>query len=232
MANETTNLLCPIGTLPYSIKNGDTISALAKEFKVTVRSILIANPGIEPSNLKIGETICIPRELSVGGNCGTTNYYVVETGDSFYKIAMYFEVPLMDLINLNPNINPNNLFPNMVLCIPLAPSPMSIGISIEHKRLDLYRRGNFVKSYPVATGKPSTPSPIGTFAIFNKQVNPGGPFGTRWMGLTNPGYGIHGTNSPSSIGNSVSNGCIRMQNEDANKLFNEVPVGTQVRIFL
>lgn len=61
-------------------------------------------------------------------------------------------------------------------------------------------------------------------------MNPGGPFSARWMGLNRKGYGIHGTNNPSSIGNAVSHGCIRMYNKNVVELFNLVGVGTVVRI--
>jgi len=90
-------------------------------------------------------------------------------------------------------------------------------------------------SYYVAgiesVGKPNTPTPIGTFTIKNKQVNPGGPYGSRWMGLSAPSYGIHGTNNEASIGSAASNGCIRMHRQDVEDLFNYVGVGTVVRIF-
>ncbi|MGE5662223.1 MAG: L,D-transpeptidase [Ignavibacteriales bacterium] len=79
-------------------------------------------------------------------------------------------------------------------------------------------------------GSPTTPTPKGTFRIINKQVNPGGPYGARWMGLSYKGVGIHGTNRPGSIGGPVSHGCIRMYNRDVIQLFNTVPVGTLVRI--
>ena len=72
-------------------------------------------------------------------------------------------------------------------------------------------------------GKPSTPSPVGTFTIERRVMNPtyshdgrvvppgpNNPVGTRWMGLSIRGYGIHGTNVPSSIGKAASHGCIRM----------------------
>ena len=81
-----------------------------------------------------------------------------------------------------------------------------------------------------SVGKPSTPTPIGTFRIVNKAVNPGGPFGARWMGLSKPHYGIHGTNKPSSIGRAVSHGCVRMFNKDVIEVFNLVPIGTVVKI--
>ena len=59
---------------------------------------------------------------------------------------------------------------------------------------------------------------------------PGNPLGTRWMGLSAPGVGIHGTDEPWSIGHSESHGCIRMQVPSAEWLFNRVRVGTPVFI--
>jgi hypothetical protein len=86
------------------------------------------------------------------------------------------------------------------------------------------------RSFPVAIGSMVTRTPTGEFTIINKQLNPGGPFGALWMGLSKPHYGIHGTNDPSSIGRDVSRGCIRMFNEDVVALSSLVPVGTRVTI--
>lgn len=89
-----------------------------------------------------------------------------------------------------------------------------------------------IKTYPVAVGKPSTPTPTGSYKIINKIIKPGGILGTRWMGLDIPNgpYGIHGTNNPSSIGKFISNGCIRMYNSDVEELFPKVNIGTPVII--
>lgn len=57
-----------------------------------------------------------------------------------------------------------------------------------------------------------------------------GVLGTRRLNLGD-GYGIHGTNEPSSIGRSVSHGCVRLRNEDIEKLYDMVPVGTPVYIY-
>lgn len=86
--------------------------------------------------------------------------------------------------------------------------------------------------YPIAVGKPATPTPNGSYQIINKIVNPGGVLGTRWMGLNIPDgpYGIHGTFRPDSIGKAISNGCIRMYNKDVEELFNTVHIGTTVII--
>lgn len=111
-------------------------------------------------------------------------------------------------------------------------SGYSITINVNHHTLTLYHNGNVFKVYPVAVGKPSSPTPKGTFKIVNKAMNPGGPFGARWLGLNAPNgdYGIHGTNNPSSIGKDVSNGCIRMYNNNVIELYNLVQIGTTVKI--
>ncbi|KRQ88059.1 putative L,D-transpeptidase YkuD [Caloramator mitchellensis] len=109
-------------------------------------------------------------------------------------------------------------------------SSYTIRINTSSRILTLYKSGIPIKKYGVAVGKPSTPTPKGKFYIINKIINPGGPFGARWLGLNIRGYGIHGTNNPSSIGKSISNGCIRMFNRDVIELSKMVPIGTPVDI--
>lgn len=107
-----------------------------------------------------------------------------------------------------------------------------IVINTTLRRLFFYRGQQLVKIYPVAVGKPSTPTPQGHYKIINKIINPGGILGTRWMGLSIPGgnYGIHGTNNHASIGNAVSLGCVRMYNHHVEELFPQVRIGTPVYI--
>lgn len=108
----------------------------------------------------------------------------------------------------------------------------SIKINTKSHSLTLFRNNIIYRNYKVAVGKPSTPTPKGIFKIIDLAVNPGGPFGARWLGLNAPygDYGIHGTNNPSSIGKSVSNGCIRMFNRNVIELSSIVPIGTVVVI--
>ncbi|KQY83221.1 MULTISPECIES: L,D-transpeptidase [Paenibacillus] len=106
----------------------------------------------------------------------------------------------------------------------------NIIVDLSDHMLYLLDGNQVVKGYPVATGKMLTQTPSGEFTIINKQSNPGGPFGVLWMGLSAPHYGIHGTNEPSSIGKSVSHGCIRMYNSDVLDLSSKVSVGTKVKI--
>ena len=117
-------------------------------------------------------------------------------------------------------------------------------------RLFLYRYAQLRRSFRVATGQSVYPTPLGRFHILVKWRNPwwyppnsrwargqkpippgpNNPLGTRWMGLSAPGVGIHGTPNPASIGYSVSHGCIRMYLGDAEWLFNVVDIGTTVFI--
>jgi hypothetical protein len=118
-----------------------------------------------------------------------------------------------------------------------------IVVSLEDRKLAFVEDGKVTKIYPVAVGKPSTPSPVGTFTIERRVANPvyhhdgktvepgpGNPVGTRWMGLSVRGYGIHGTNAPKSIGKAASHGCIRMAKPDLEELFALVQVGDTVEL--
>lgn len=123
---------------------------------------------------------------------------------------------------------------------PAAPKRLIV-VSLEDRKLALLEDGQVKKVYPVSVGKASTPSPVGTFTIERRVSNPtyshdgkvvppgpGNPVGTRWMGLSVHGYGIHGTNRPRSIGKAASHGCIRMARVDLEELYAQVQVGDTV----
>jgi hypothetical protein len=117
-------------------------------------------------------------------------------------------------------------------------------------RLALFNGEQPWRSFRVATGTAQYPTPTGSFTIVDMQRNPwwrppdsdwakglkpippgpGNPLGTRWMGITAPGVGIHGTPDPASIGYSASHGCIRMLIPEATWLFDHVDIGTPVLI--
>ncbi len=116
-------------------------------------------------------------------------------------------------------------------------------VSIPDRKLAVLESGKVVKVFPTAVGKPSTPSPAGDYVIVQRLVDPtwyyegkvvgpgkANPLGTRWLGLSASGYGIHGTNSPGSIGHNVSHGCIRMKNRDVEELFEMMAVGDRVEL--
>jgi lipoprotein-anchoring transpeptidase ErfK/SrfK len=117
-------------------------------------------------------------------------------------------------------------------------------------KLFLYKGMRYWRVFGVATGTRQYPTPLGRFRVVVKWKNPwwyppdspwakdkepvppgpSNPLGTRWMGISSPGVGIHGTPEPGSIGYSVSHGCIRMRIPDAEWLFERLTVGTTVFI--
>lgn len=116
-------------------------------------------------------------------------------------------------------------------------------VSIPDRRLAVIEDGQILANFPVAVGSAATPSPAGEFQIVNRvsdptyyhpgTVIPSGkrnPLGTRWVGLSHKGYGIHGTNAPGSVGHAASHGCIRLRNLDMDSLFTMLRVGDVVQI--
>ncbi len=131
---------------------------------------------------------------------------------------------------------------------PAAPAPLTsvtrrVLVSIPDRTLSLLIDDEVVRVYAVAVGRTRTPSPVGTFTIVNRVANPtyykpgnvigpgqANPIGTRWLGLSVKGYGIHGTDAPKSIGQARSHGCIRMRNRDVEQLFEQLRPGDVVEL--
>jgi lipoprotein-anchoring transpeptidase ErfK/SrfK len=124
-----------------------------------------------------------------------------------------------------------------------APPPRRIIVSIADRRMLVVEHNDVLAAFAVAVGAPTTPSPVGTFTVISRVTRPtyhrggktiaagaGNPVGTRWIGLSRKGYGIHGTNAPSSIGHAKSHGCIRLRNADIERLFEQVRAGDSVEL--
>lgn len=118
-----------------------------------------------------------------------------------------------------------------------------IVVSIPDRKLAVVENDQVVETFNVAVGAPNSPSPAGTFTIVNRVANPTyyhpgkviapgpqNPIGTRWIGLSEKGYGIHGTDQPTSIGYAKSHGCIRLRNADVERLFARVRTGDVVEL--
>ncbi len=123
----------------------------------------------------------------------------------------------------------------------------TIIINKQTNQLAFIQYGKIISTYKVATGKTTDLTPEGTFTVivkakdpyYRKKNIPGGsplnPLGSRWIGFDANNtdgrtFGIHGTNNPASIGKHVSQGCVRMLNKHVEKLFEQVPIGTTVKI--
>ena len=122
-------------------------------------------------------------------------------------------------------------------------SNRTVLVSLVDRKLAVIEDGVVIATFQVAVGADVTPSPTGEFKVVSRVQNPtyyhpgnvipagkNNPVGTRWLGLSQKGYGIHGTNAPGSIGHAASHGCIRLRNSDVEKLFTMVQVGDTVKI--
>lgn len=128
----------------------------------------------------------------------------------------------------------------------------TIVVDLSNLELSLYDGLRLDRTYPVAAGSPSYPTPQGRWEVINKAENPtwtnpapdgwgkdlplqiaGGPsnpLGTRALYLNAPGIRIHGTPASYSIGSYASHGCVRMLMEDVEELYEIVPIGTIVHV--
>lgn len=221
---------CPAGSVPYTIRDKDTLGNIASFYNTTVQDIVQFNPGISPNNLQVGQHICVPLKLQMYPSCPTTNYYVVVEGDSLVSIASSFNITAQQLLYSNYGIDPNDLYIDEILCIPVAPPIVAVEINIGEHKLVVYRNGNVLKTYRIGLENPNDPIPRGTFTVVNKQVDPGVERGARWIGLSTPGLGIQGTNNPQFIENISQGHSIILSNRDVSELFNLMPVVTTVMI--
>ena len=166
--------------------------------------------------------------------------YDVQPGDTLTKIANQFHTTIELLERANHLAN-QTLRPQMHLKV--ARADFSVIVDKSQNTLTLKNGEQVLKVYHVATGKENS-TPVGTFRITSRIPNPpwftpqgvipfGDPrniLGTRWLGFDKPGYGIHGTSDPSSIGRQATAGCVRLTNGDAEELYTLLPLGTTVII--
>lgn len=119
-----------------------------------------------------------------------------------------------------------------------------IEVNLASRLLTLYQGDIGIRMYPVAPGKPDSPTPLGRRKVVSMEINPDwiapdsdtviptgpdNPLGYRWIGIGG-NYGIHGTNRPGSIGTYASHGCMRMYEKDVEDLFAHIVKGIPVDI--
>jgi len=165
--------------------------------------------------------------------------YQIQPGDSLIKIARKFKTT-PELIKKSNNLG-DTLVPGKKIKVWTA--PFSIIVDKSNNTLILKSDEEILKTYTVSTGKDNC-TPVGSFKITNKIVNPTwfkkgeviasadpkNALGSRWLGINQPGYGIHGTIEPEKLGRQVTEGCVRMSNRDVEELYIIVPSDTEVTI--
>ena len=166
--------------------------------------------------------------------------YEVKPGDNLGKISEAYQTTV-DLLRKANNLDGDIIRPKQKLKIPTG--HFHILVDKSQNTLLLTKENQFFKRYVVSSGTNSS-TPVGTFKIVNKVLNPvwyhdglavppedpKNILGTRWMGFDKPAYGIHGTTDPGALGQQVTAGCVRMRNEEVEELFALVPIGTEVTI--
>lgn len=170
--------------------------------------------------------------------------YVVQAGDSLWKIARKFSTT-PGLLRLANGKSSDSIRPGEQLAV--LSGELLLEVSKSEHVLRVFLDRCFLDEYPVGLGANGC-TPEGEFRIASKIENPpwyykgevipyGDPrniLGTRWMGFENrpglSGYGIHGTTKPESIGKDESSGCVRMYSSDVEELFDLVPIGARVVI--
>lgn len=171
---------------------------------------------------------------------GETVTVIVKENDFLQKIANAYDTTV-EFIKKENGLTSDVVRPGMQLR--LWTGKFSVLVDKSQNILVLKSNEEVVKTYRVSTGKNNI-TPVGTFKIINKLVNPdwshegkviaaGSPdniLGTRWLGFNIPGYGIHGTTLPDSIGSQATAGCVRMLNNEVEEIYALLPVGTEVMI--
>ncbi|MBI4313207.1 MAG: L,D-transpeptidase family protein [Candidatus Omnitrophica bacterium] len=166
--------------------------------------------------------------------------YEVQSGDTLGRIARQHKTTV-GLIQKANGLAGDKILVGRSLKIPTIKFSMVVDKS--QNALTLKAGEEVIKTYSVSTGKDNS-TPIGTFTIVNKLVDPpwytaqgvvpaGSPeniLGTRWMGFSKPGFGIHGTTDPATIGKAVTAGCVRMRNNEVEELYTMIPLGTEITI--
>lgn len=166
--------------------------------------------------------------------------YVVQPGDTLSKIAKMHNTTVA-LIKRSNGLKSDIIRPADELKI--TNHVFNVLVDKSQNVLTLRDDDGVVKNYLVSTGKDNC-TPVGTFKIINKLVepvwfkagaivpaeSPENILGSRWMGFDIAGYGIHGTTLPESIGKQETKGCVRMLNQEVEELFDILPVGTEVTI--
>ncbi|HPT16537.1 MAG TPA: L,D-transpeptidase family protein, partial [Kiritimatiellia bacterium] len=170
--------------------------------------------------------------------------HVVQSGDYLGKLAATYNTPVALIAKAN-NIQGANIRVGETLRL-LDGNAHAFALTVSKSRNDLLVTldGKYFKRYRVSTGEHSK-TPVGTFKIVDKIAQPawhkpggkaipyGDPenlLGTHWLALDLPGYGIHGTWDPDSIGKQTSAGCVRLLNSDVEELYTILPKGTVVAI--
>ena len=205
----------------------------------------------------LAHTFALSKDTSI---IGSLKYHIVKKGESLIELARHYNLGYNEMIAANFDIDPfvppegSRIVIPTFWILPDVPSNFQgILINLSEMRLYYFHNKTSITTFPIGIGDDGIETPVGRFKISHKIVNPPwyvpesirkerpelppvvppgpeNPLGSHAMRLSGLSYLIHGTNRPWAIGRKVTHGCIRLYPEDIPKLFEMVPVGTEVLI--
>jgi len=187
------------------VRQGDTLSVIARRFDMGYYELLEANPGINPRKLRVGQELIIPTQF-VLPNVKHEGIIINQA-----EMRLYYFIP---------NIN-------KIMTVPVGIGRVGWRTPVGMLRIVekiVHPDWHVPKSIKAARAR------HGVFLPDVVPAGPNNPLGDYAMRLSLRNYLLHGTNDPAGIGRRVSAGCIRLYPEDIKNLFSRVPVNTPVRI--
>jgi LysM repeat protein len=115
MPNDTYR--CLPGLVDYTVKKDEDIYQIVQQLRIPLEAVQAANPTVNLQSLAAGDTLCLPMQQNFPA-CSNGKFYFIQVGDSFYRLSQYFFLPLEQLLQANPNTDPNNLQIGQAVCIP------------------------------------------------------------------------------------------------------------------
>lgn len=217
---------CPNASLPYIVREGDNLYKIAESYSTTVEKIMMANVNVNPYNLNPGQILCIPLPKEEYPSCRTTNYYIAQEGDTFFTIGQKFGVDTEEIINANMGIEPENIYTGIILCIPVAPSPVCITLSREGTRIEITnKKSGMTKTYESALTSDGVLIP-GRIVLTKKRLEAGSVEGAKELLFSPYEFGIRGKSQM----NDSEGLFVVTDNNSMLEIFNTCPVGTILEV--
>jgi L,D-transpeptidase ErfK/SrfK len=190
---------------------------------------------------------------------GSQQSDLVVDEDTLLDIAFRHRLGFERVTRLNPGVDPWIPEPGTVILLPtehILPDVPHVGLVVNVPELQLYDftvDPDAPEVFALAIGDEMDPSLVGEYKVGNKRVQPvwnvpesirlekpelpaqvppgpDNPLGPYWMTIGTTSYGIHGTNNRWSIGREATHGCLRLYNDQVERLFLRTPEGTPLRL--
>jgi len=182
----------------HVIQPGETLSEIARRYGVPMNNIMVVNNIANPNRIFWGLRLRIPTGEVMLPDPATRTASTVHTvvrGETLFRIAVRYNVPMNNIVIANGLANPNNIYAGQLLVIPAPgtvvsasssgpdasqaasfgelPTPTvwdgkQIIIDLSQQTLYAFENGEVVRQFTVSTGLPATPTVTGDFAIYRR----------------------------------------------------------------